>query len=60
MEISKEEILNATRSGDVLHWMQDHPDEDLTEVAKHFNELCRKEFISSIPNYDPDMHYEVW
>ncbi len=49
MDVTKEEILNATRSSDVWKWIKSHPDEDHTEVAAHFNKLAREEELRDNP-----------
>ena len=59
-DLTKEEILQATRSSDVWKWIQNHPDEDHTEAAKLFNELCRKEFERDFPKeYAPGTHLDL-
>ena len=56
---TKEEILKAKTSREVLEWMKKNSAVVDEEVGQYFNELARKEFRESIgPDYDPDTHYD--
>ena len=56
---TKEEILKAKTSQEVLEWIKKNPTIVDEEVGQYFNELARKEFRECIgPDYDPDTHYD--
>lgn len=56
---TKEEILRATTSHEVLEWMKATPPPHPPEVAELWNKLLAKEFEEYIgPDFDPEMHYD--
>ena len=57
---TKEEILRATTSHEVLEWMKATPPPHPPEVAELWNKLLAKEFEEYIgPDFDPEMHYDI-
>ena len=50
MDMTKEEILQATDAAEVLRWMQRHLNEDCTEVAALFNKLALEEELRNNPD----------
>ena len=51
MEMTKEEILHAKSSREVLRWMKQFPENIDPEVAALFNKLAREEFRERYPEY---------
>ena len=57
---TKEEILQANTSAEVLRWLQALPPPHPPEVAEYFNYLAAKELREYIgPDYDPETHYDI-
>ena len=58
-DLTKEEILQATRSSDVWKWIKQHQEEDLTEVAAYFNKLAREESRREHPDFEPGDYIDL-
>ena len=52
MDKTKEEILQAETSGEILRWIKAHPEQTDEEVAVRFSRLAREEYLKNHPYPD--------
>ena len=59
MSKTQEQILKAETAHEVFVWLKEDASHQTPEVFAYLDKLRKKEFETSIPDYDPNIHYDL-